>query len=544
MYSKLQSKGVAGGDNSGSCARYAYYLDHENLWKKLNGRSEDMIGFFDADGNTVSIEGVIRSINSNTKGLHSKDAKFFSMILNPSESEIKLLGIKREEIILNLKGFVEKVMDRYAIGFGRMGIRSHKDLLYYYTIHEFREDDSGNLIPGIHVHVIISRMGRIRRHKLSPITNHRQHSSDGCIKYGFSRDAFYRDCETIFDNTFDYHRSVSESYDYLNTMIHGSREEKAMMIQAAMEEGRIREIIKTSFTQRAARIAKETRERTLAIISKRLKPIIDRIVLTVRKALESLERHMSFKRIPSSRLYQIRDLLFHSQQRLTTIENPSFEVTTEDSIQELIDTIMPIPELILQYISASIEVVKAQYSKVEKSIVFRHLEALCEALECLISEQVSINIAIKESFGSEWGLQWGVQVAAQLEIQRKEIHTRLHQKIDIDAISKGLSEQQSDKRTVLLSFDVYSCIMSCPDSTTLEVMLLAHGTTIHPLFHPKGGVADLSIHIGSDTLIASRIVSENRLPLLLEKWCELTGQRSAFHNNLSYNRHHNTKSHE
>ena len=29
MYPKLQSKGLAGSPNTGSCASYAYYLEHE-----------------------------------------------------------------------------------------------------------------------------------------------------------------------------------------------------------------------------------------------------------------------------------------------------------------------------------------------------------------------------------------------------------------------------------------------------------------------------------------------------------------------------------
>ena len=56
MYPKLQSQGLAGGPNTGSCAAYAYYLEHENNWKKDNGHRKDIIPFYDQDGNVMLID--------------------------------------------------------------------------------------------------------------------------------------------------------------------------------------------------------------------------------------------------------------------------------------------------------------------------------------------------------------------------------------------------------------------------------------------------------------------------------------------------------
>ena len=112
MYPKLQSHGIAGGSNTGSCTGYADYLDHENRWKKEHGQGEKRIPFFDPDGKKVSMETVISAIDSNKSGLHVEDAKFFSLILNPSGKEAAKLGSTREEKMKSLGIMVDRMMDR------------------------------------------------------------------------------------------------------------------------------------------------------------------------------------------------------------------------------------------------------------------------------------------------------------------------------------------------------------------------------------------------------------------------------------------------
>ena len=124
MYPKLQSQGLAGGPNTGSCAAYAYYLEHENLWKKDNDHRKDIIPFYDQDGNAVSVGTVIDTIDANKQGLHVEDAKFFSLVINPSDKEIAKIGATREERIKALEQLVDKMMDRYAAGFGKQNIKS------------------------------------------------------------------------------------------------------------------------------------------------------------------------------------------------------------------------------------------------------------------------------------------------------------------------------------------------------------------------------------------------------------------------------------
>ena len=68
MYPKLQSKGIAGGPNTGSCASYAYYLEHENRWKKKKGQKDKLLPFFDKNRKIVPMSTVIKTIDANKAG--------------------------------------------------------------------------------------------------------------------------------------------------------------------------------------------------------------------------------------------------------------------------------------------------------------------------------------------------------------------------------------------------------------------------------------------------------------------------------------------
>ena len=221
MNVKIQSQGIAGGHNSGSCGGYAAYLEHENIEKAEAGMQDQQIPFFNPYGAPVDRLIVVKSLDRNTTQLHQDDAKFYSVILSFSEEEVKSMGGSRGEVIASVHRVVERTMDQYATNFHCEGVNSHADLKYYYTIHEYRS----GFEPGLHVHIIVSRKDGTNRFKLSPMTNHRGGSS-GVIKRGFDRDSFYRACEKIFDKTTGFDRSPEKSYDYFNTMKHGSIEQR------------------------------------------------------------------------------------------------------------------------------------------------------------------------------------------------------------------------------------------------------------------------------------------------------------------------------
>ena len=97
------------------------------------------------------------------------------------------MGGSRDEILASVHDVVERTMDQYAKNFHCDGVKSHADLKYYYTMHEYGD----GFTPGLHVHVIVSRKDATNRFKPSPMTNHRG-GSTGVIKRGFDRDSFYR----------------------------------------------------------------------------------------------------------------------------------------------------------------------------------------------------------------------------------------------------------------------------------------------------------------------------------------------------------------
>ena len=234
MNVKIQSRGIAGGKNTGSCSGYVNYLEHENKEKEEAGMADQQIPFFDSDGSPVTKAEVIESLDLNVSQLHRDDAKFYSVIISFSDEEVEAMGQSREEVLANAHVVVEKAMDLYARNFDCDRVSSHSDIKYYYIMHECR----GESEPGLHIHIAVSRKDATSTYKLSPMTNHRGGNS-GVIKRGFNRDAFYRSCEQMFDKSFAFDRSLDRSYDYYNTMKHGSLEQRESMIREVVKQSQL-----------------------------------------------------------------------------------------------------------------------------------------------------------------------------------------------------------------------------------------------------------------------------------------------------------------
>lgn len=557
MYPKLQSQGLAGGPNTGSCAAYAYYLEHENNWKKDNGQRKDPIPFYDQDGNAVSVGTVINTIDGNRKGLHIDDAKFYSLVINPSEKEIARMGATREERIKALEKMVEKMMDRYAAGFGKNGIRNHKDLIYFYTIHEYRVDEEGNLRPGIHVHIIVSRKDISGRYKLSPMTNHRSETS-GVIKSGFNRDAFYRDCERIFDKSFDYQRRINESYDYLNTMAHGSDADKTAMIRAAVKEENICENVSAALARRAARLAKEAasedakrqREEELAHMDadkrKRnefwnsyhsyYKPALDELnkqcktTYSLYKELKSQgidvqadidEQYRQLKHI-NSIIRQKRQEMYDAQTHKDLVKAFAFMVASAN----------PVATLLIGLVLLIALEVKNLEKKEDVHALRQRADEIRKGIETLKEEQG------KQRFAQQDSLRQYTQVKDEknalidkLQALRKELEPK-KETLDLDTLVKDLAEREEAPKGATVSqalnaLGIYGHMMSAESKLDLDLELLTTGTLIEPIFHPNGGVADFSIITDDEKTLASATYSDEKLAAMLEKWKELTGQTPA-----------------
>lgn len=79
-----------GGDNKGSCAALATYLEHEDQERLEEGK--DIMPFLTPDGIEVTKGEVIDKIDRNHKHLGKDDYKFYSIIVSPSPEEIKAMG--------------------------------------------------------------------------------------------------------------------------------------------------------------------------------------------------------------------------------------------------------------------------------------------------------------------------------------------------------------------------------------------------------------------------------------------------------------------
>ena len=557
MYPKLQSKGIAGGNNSGSCASYAYYLEHENRWKKKKGQKDKLLPFFDKNRKIVPMSTVIKKIDSNKAGLHAEDAKFFSLVINPSEKEIEMLGVTREEKLESLHRMVDSMMDRYATGFNKDDVRNHQDLLYYYTVHEYRENDDGTVRPGIHVHIIVSRKDKTGKYKLSPMTNHRSGSS-GVIKSGFNRDSFYRDCERIFDTSFGYQRRISESYDYHNTMKHGSNEERAAMILASVQEEQIRQQVTAALARRAARLAQEAateeakrkRQAELARQNEEKKkrnefwnsyhsyyrPALDELKKQSNAAFslyDDIKAQRADLREETSEQYRKLKVTYH---QILVKQNELRKARTYKELLRVFTKMMlfinPLPVLMASLALQILLEGKKLYDQEKIQALREQIDDIREEIESLKTKQDKLKLAQHDSLRQYIKVKdKKADLTQQIQALKKELEPS-RETINLDSLAEELSKRKAAQKEVSMSqvcaaFGIYGAMMSAETKVDLAIELLTSNTVIEPVFHPNGGVADFNLIIDGNTSLASTVYTDEKLAAMLEKWCGLTGQTPA-----------------
>lgn len=267
---------------------FTEYLDKES-------RMDEKEYFFNHEDNFISKEEATDGIDNNSKRFTEKEHRFFSLTFNPSDKEIAYLqeiAAKRATDIIQaqkvsgldpheqervkdalvrdlMKEYTRVAMDEYARNFGREGINSSADLVWYGKVERERywkptskevqhnrkierqiakaekrglteevsrlretlikESDvrvKGRPEPirewmpksgdNYHIHVIVSRQERSGRRKLSPLANERgtdNHKINGKrCKIGFNRDLFAEKVEISFDKYTGYERSYGERY--------------------------------------------------------------------------------------------------------------------------------------------------------------------------------------------------------------------------------------------------------------------------------------------------------------------------------------------
>ncbi|GAA4394154.1 DUF5712 family protein [Hymenobacter koreensis] len=177
MYIKLinpATHGKAAYNNSGSSAQTLNYLKQEA------GRDGEEATFFGADRDDLSAAEVGQNIDSNVKGLRAGEAKFYSLVISPSEAELTHIGNDEAK----LKDYTRQVMAQYAANFKLKDGRElgSQDLVWGATLHQqrsYRGTDPevstgqakiGEQRPGLqtHIHVIVSARDAQQRITLNP----------------------------------------------------------------------------------------------------------------------------------------------------------------------------------------------------------------------------------------------------------------------------------------------------------------------------------------------------------------------------------------
>ena len=557
MNVKIQSQGIAGGHNSGSCGGYASYLEHENIEKAEAGMHDQQIPFFNPFGAPVDRLVVVKSLDRNTTQLHRDDAKFYSVILSFSDGEIKSMGGSRNEVLASVHNVVERTMDQYAKNFHCDGVNSHTDLKYYYTIHEYRS----GFEPGLHVHVIVSRKDATNHFKLSPMTNHRGGSS-GVIKRGFDRDSFYRECERIFDKMTGFDRSLEKSYDYFNTMKHGSIEQRETLIREVFKDT-VQEISE-NIISRVESMANEAhvpemqreylRQAQAEPAEKRAmnsfwntyhsyyRPLMESVKESCHSAFQvyyaAKECYSVCSDKMSERYSRLKAVYTEINRLQSEIKNAKSGKTCIKFFSLLIAAVNPAPAIIIALLGSVITEAQKRASIIQlrnlttqaKRIKadIEQLKGKQEGLKMAKDDTLKAYIAVKEekaNLKSEINALKGMlenNPAASNETLI-ELSTLIKEGGFLDKVSAADREEYGD-----LGLRLYEVFYRSKDRLSLELSLLYSNFSCSPVYHSNGGVADLKFIHKGEMFYASKIFGPRLLVTLLDKWERFTGQRPAY----------------
>lgn len=245
--------------NNGSSARAVFYDEHdlrEYLDEALElGAQGKQMQFFDMEGHVVTAAEVLDKVDRHHSGLHRDDAKFYCIMLDPSDPEIAAMGADLTERLTNGQQYVFDIMDAYARNFHREGIEDRHNLTAYAIPHLYKGEEKKDQL---HWHIIVARKDASNKYKLSPLTNHRS-TTKGVVKGGFDRVAFDQECEQLFDKRFGYERKVEESFDYCLAQKKGTPEQKAEQTQRLTEQNKpdLEAAVNAFLNQRVAQLAAE-----------------------------------------------------------------------------------------------------------------------------------------------------------------------------------------------------------------------------------------------------------------------------------------------
>lgn len=216
-------------NNASGCHLSVNYLEKENKGKSITEREP----FFNDNTNFATPKQVEYEINEHKKGLKSTDSKYYEVVINFSKDELK--GKSDKE----LKEFVKKEFPKAYTGAVNGKDIDEKQLTWYAKLERERKykgtdkevlegkAKSGQMKEGDqrHFHVLIARKTKDEKHKISPLTNHRD-TQKGVVKGGFERVKFAENIEKSFDKHFKYERSQEQSFKVRNDIKKGIKPEE------------------------------------------------------------------------------------------------------------------------------------------------------------------------------------------------------------------------------------------------------------------------------------------------------------------------------
>ncbi|MBU3024079.1 MobB family relaxase [Zobellia galactanivorans] len=247
---------------------YVDYLEKEDM-----GNHPDLKeNFFDQYHDKVSPEKVISEIDGNTAKLRKRDPKFYSIVVSPSQRELKAINNDPA----HLRKYIRELMKDYAASFHRNQKVNVDNIKYYAKIEHQRSyrgfekqvvenaqyrkeiaklrndirkvergEINGNvkklekeieklydqaphkqngkmIVAGMkkegfqtHIHIIVSRKDITNTYTLSPLAKHKASKiilNGKPTKRGFDRDKFYEASEKTFDRVAGYDRNYVETY--------------------------------------------------------------------------------------------------------------------------------------------------------------------------------------------------------------------------------------------------------------------------------------------------------------------------------------------
>lgn len=182
--------------NKGSARQAANYLEHE---AKKEG---EKAVFFSGEHVQLTGDDAVAMLDSNRKGLRADDAKFYSLVISPSEQELAHIGNDP----MKLQAYTRDVMHAYSENFNLKDGRklAEKDLVWVATQHNDREARGTDSVPSgskkqglqTHIHVIVSARDSDQKITLNPL---------GTVQR-FNQVRFSATGNVIFSQKFDYEK--------------------------------------------------------------------------------------------------------------------------------------------------------------------------------------------------------------------------------------------------------------------------------------------------------------------------------------------------